>query len=207
MSQETIEREFAVVAPATLELANIRGSVDVQPGDDSVVTITAVKHLNTGDPDRTEIDIGQEENGSVTVKTLFERGGWLFSDLRRACKVDYIVRVPRACDLKVRDVSSRASVQGLEGEFDIKTVSGQMSLSDLSGKVKATSVSGKVIGERLSGPVAFESVSGKVFLTESHMPTVTGSSVSGGPTWSASCCRLPWAKGRINSTPCPAMPG
>lgn len=206
MSQETIEREFAVVAPATLALANIRGSVDVQPGDDGVVTVTAVKHLNTGDPDRTEVDIRQEENGSVIVETRFKDVP-LFSKQCRPCKVDYIVRVPRACDLKVRSVSSRASVQGLEGEFDIKTVSGQMSLSDLSGKVKATSVSGKIIGERLSGSVAFESVSGKVFLTESHMPTVTGSSVSGGPTWSASCCRLPWARGRIDSRPCPAMSG
>ena len=165
VAQETIEREFTVTVPARLRVANIRGSVDVQPGEDGVVRISAVKRLDTGDPDRTEIEIGQEEDGRVTVKTRFKGGGWRSSRQCRPCKVDYIVRVPRACALKVGCVSSRALVQGLEGEFDVETVSGRVILKDLSGEVKATSVSGGIFGERVSAPMTFESVSGKVFLT------------------------------------------
>ena len=179
MSQETIEREFDVSTPAYLTVANIRGSVDVQPGDDGVVSVTAVKHLDTGDSERTEIEIRQKEDGSVTVKTLFDEGGWRLLVRRRPCKVDYTVRVPYDCSLKVNCVSSRASVQGLEGEFVVKTVSGRVTLKDLSGKIKATSVSGRILGERLSGPTEFESVSGRVSLTESHLPIATGSTVSG----------------------------
>lgn len=180
MTQEMIEREFAAVAPATLALANIRGSVDIQPGDDGVVTVTAVKHLNTGDPDRTEIDIRQEEDGSVIVETRFKKNDrWFFKRQCQPCKVDYTVRTPHACILNVRCVSSRASVQGLEGELDLRTVSGQAILKDLSGRIRATSVSGEIFGERISGPTEFESVSGKVFLTESRLPIITGSSVSG----------------------------
>ena len=179
MSQETIERKFDVTTPAYLTVANIRGSVDVQSGDDGVVTVTAVKHLETGDADRTEIEIVQSEDGSVRVKTRFEEGVWRLFNLGRPCKVDYIVRVPRDCDLKVGCVSSKAAVQGLTGTFNVKTVSGRVTLKDLSGKIKATSVSGRILGERLSGPTEFKSVSGKVHLTESRLPVVSGSSVSG----------------------------
>ena len=179
MLQEMIEERFDVTTPTCLTVANIRGSVDVQPGDDGVVTVTAVKHLETGDSERTEIKIRQREDGSVTVKTVFEKSGWRLFGHRHPCKVDYTVRVPRNCVLQARCVSSRALVQGLEGEFDVKTVSGRMTLKDLSGKIKATSVSGRILGERLFGPTEFTSVSGKVSLTESHLPVVTGSSVSG----------------------------
>jgi hypothetical protein len=179
MSQETIERKFDVTTPAYLTIANIRGSVDVQPGDGDVVAVTAVKHLETGDAERTEIEIVQKEDGGVRVKTRFEEGIWRLFSLSHPCKVDYIVRAPRDCALKVRCVSSSTAVQGLTGEFDVETVSGRVTLKDLSGRIKATSVSGRISGERLAGPTEFKSVSGKVCLTESRLPIVTGSSVSG----------------------------
>jgi hypothetical protein len=178
MHEETIEREFEVTAPVRLTVGNIRGSVDVQPGDGGVVSVTAVKHLETGDGERTEIEIEQEGDGSVIVKTVFDEKGWFFG-ARRPCKVDYVVRVPGDCALKVNCVSSKASVQGLAGEFEVKTVSGHVTLQDLCGNIKATSVSGRILGERLSGPTEFESVSGKVSLTGSSLSVARGSTVSG----------------------------
>ena len=179
MAQETIEREFAVTAPASILSATVRGPVDIQVGDNDVVAVTAVRHLDPGDPDQTEIEIWQEEDGSVIAKTRYHEGGWRLVGQRQPCKVDYIVHVPQACDVKVRCVSSKASVEGLQGEFDIKTVSGKMTLKDLSGRIKATSVSGAIFGTQLSGVTKFESVSGKVHLAESDLPIVTGTSVSG----------------------------
>ena len=179
MTQETIEREFAVTVPARLTLTNIRGAVDVQTGDGDVVTVSAIKLLDTGDADRTEIEIWQEEDGSVVAKTTYDEGGWRFFGRRQPCKVNYTVRLPRASDLKVGCVSSSASIQGLEGKTVVKTVSGKVVLKDLSGKVKATTVSGAILGQRIFGPTEFESISGRVYLTESDLPVVTGSSVSG----------------------------
>ena len=102
---------------------------------------------------------------------LFER--------KRPCKVDYVVHEPRTCTIKVRGVSSSASVQGLDGEFDVKTVSGRVMLKNLTGRIRAMSVSGQILGEQLSGPIEVESVSGDVCLAESSHPVVTGSTVSG----------------------------
>lgn len=177
MSQETVCKEFKVDTPASLTLANVRGSVAIAPGEGDVVTVTAVKHLNTGDPDHTTIRIEQKENGHVVIKTKFD--GERRFVARQPCKVDYTVRVPHACAVKVRDVDSAISIQGLEGKVDVKTVSGKTRLGDLTGRVHAISVSGNVTCERISGPLAVESVSGDVSLAESDLPTVTGSSVSG----------------------------
>ena len=179
MPQETIERKFDVSSPVYLTVGNIRGSVDVQAGDDGVVSVVAVKYPETGDAERTEIEIEQENDGSVSVKTVCEERGWRIFGSHRPCKVEYTVRVPRDCTLKVNCVSSKASVQGLEGEFDVKTVSGRVTLRDLCGKIRATSVSGRILGERLAGPTEFESVSGRVHLAESCLSVATGSTVSG----------------------------
>jgi DUF4097 and DUF4098 domain-containing protein YvlB len=103
--------------------------------------------------------------------------GW-FSIRRRPCRVDYALRVPRDCSVKVRCVSSKATVEGLVGEFDLDTVSGSLKLSDLEGKLRLHSVSGKIGGERVSGPVLLDTVSGKVRLIDSALPSVEASSVS-----------------------------
>ncbi|MBL6981300.1 MAG: hypothetical protein ISR58_08925, partial [Anaerolineales bacterium] len=55
MSEEIIERSFSVDSPARLKLSNIRGTVNISPGDEDAISVTAVKHLNSGNADRTEV--------------------------------------------------------------------------------------------------------------------------------------------------------
>ena len=180
MSQEElIEKTFRVPAPARLSLSNIRGSIEIQPGDDDIVNVTAVKHLGTGNPDRTEIEIRQVEDGSVSVETRFPEAGFKLFGWRQPCKVDYIVRVPHACSVKMSGVSCTASIRGLQGVFDLGTVSGPLSMADLTGRLRASGVSGSISGVRLSGPIQLENVSGSAELMESQLSVVVGSTVSG----------------------------
>jgi hypothetical protein len=179
MAQETIERRFTVTGPARLKVSNIRGAVDVQPGEDGIVSVVAVKYTDSGDAGRTEVEIVQAEDGSVRAKTHFTKGWWWLFDWRQPCKVDYTIRVPRSSAVRVRGVSSEASVQGIEGEFDVKSVSGALRLQDLTGRVRAHSVSGAISGEKLDGPADLDTVSGKIRLTGSNLPAVEASSVSG----------------------------
>ena len=44
MSDETIEKTFQVTDPARLIISNIRGSVTIQPGEENVIDVKAVKH-------------------------------------------------------------------------------------------------------------------------------------------------------------------
>jgi hypothetical protein len=179
MSQETFEQTFAVEEPARLKISNVRGNIDVQAGNDGVITVQAVKYSNTGNADLTEIQIDQEDDGRVVVASKYEHSinGWL--NLNRPCKVEFTVRVPKQCSVKSRCVSSKASIRGLEGEFDFNTVSGALELKDLVGPIKFASVSGAVEAEGLSGELEMGNVSGSIKIRKSQVPSVVGKTVSG----------------------------
>ena len=179
MSPETIERKFNVATPARLKVGNIRGSVDVQPGADGVVEVTAVKHTNSGSNAQTQIVIEQTDDGTVLVESKFENSVVSWFGLNKPCKVDFIIRVPQKCSVKTGCVSSKASIQGLVGEFKFNSVSGALNLKELSGPVNFSSVSGRVTAEGLAGPLKMNSVSGVVRVIGSQIPSITGKTVSG----------------------------
>ena len=161
-----------------MKLSNIRGSVAISLGNEDTISITAVKHLNSGNADRTEVDIHQEDDGLVVVETRHDKINGFLS-LFKPCKIDYTVTVPKNCSVELNCVSSRVRIQGLEGEFRLNTVSGALEISDLSGLTKAVSVSGAIKVQNLSGILDGGTVSGKIRVMESHIPEMDISTVSG----------------------------
>ncbi len=65
MTNQILEKSFTVSGTARLELNNIRGSVDIRPGADGVITVKAEKLVDTGDAGQTEIKMTQKEDGAV----------------------------------------------------------------------------------------------------------------------------------------------
>jgi DUF4097 and DUF4098 domain-containing protein YvlB len=211
---ETIEKTFTVPTPAHLNLSNIRGSVEVRAGEEGIIHVTTVKHTGSGDADRTVIELSQETDGTVKVTTRFPEGAWSWMVGSFPCRVDYIVRAPRKCSLKIKGVSSETSAEGFEGEFSFSSVSGEMALRDLSGPVKVNTVSGEmeladlagelcintvsgeISGKRLSGPLHLDTVSGKVSLEESSLPSAEATTVSGEMTYQTALGEGPY---RFNS--------
>jgi len=197
MPNEILEKTFTVPAPARFELNNIRGSVDIRPGADGVITIRAEKLVNTGNAKQTEIEMLQEADGSVKVKTRFPDFwlDWLFGS--KPCKVNYTVTAPRACAIQVNGVSSDMFVEGFEGDASFKTVSGEMTaralngslrfdsvsgdmqLSDLTGELRLNTVSGGIKAAGLSGALNLDTVSGDIGLEKSSLPSVKATTVSG----------------------------
>ena len=179
MSTETIERIFEVQAPAQLKVSNARGSVDIRPGDDGVISVTAVKHKSTSSLGRTQIIIEQQEDGRVVAEAKYENSitGWL--GLNKPCRVDFTIRVPKNCSVKANCVSSEAVIEGLEGTIDVNGVSGDLQLRDLSGDFNFSNVSGKLIAENISGPLVMNTVSGKAHIRASQLPSISGKTVSG----------------------------
>jgi hypothetical protein len=177
MSQETVEQTFTVSEPARLRLSNIRGSVEITPGEAGQILVTAVKQIDSGDAEHTEIRMEQQADGTVVVETHFQALANLF--LAKPCKVDYQVKVPQQCNLDLSGVSNTASVQGFAGEIKVRTVSGDVSLRDLSGPLQMNSVSGQVSGQHLAGELSFDVVSGNVRLMDSRFDRINGSTVSG----------------------------
>jgi DUF4097 and DUF4098 domain-containing protein YvlB len=194
---EIIEKTFIVNSPSRLDLTNIRGCVEIRPGEEGVIRVTATKDGNSGDAKRTEIELLQEPDGTVKVATRFPEGAWSWMFGSFPCKVDYVVQAPKKCSLKINCVSSEMLVEGFEGEFSFRSVSGMMTMHDLTGPVKVNTVSGevelaelsgelqlntvsgKVSGKHIQGPVHLDTVSGKVSLEESSLTAVVASTVSG----------------------------
>ncbi len=194
---EKYEKTFTVSSPARLDLSNIRGSVEVHPGEEGVIHILASKDGSSGDEKHTEIEFSQEVDGTVKVATRFPDAPWSWLYGSFPCRVDYVVQAPQKCSLKLNGVSSDTVVEGFEGNFAFKSVSGEMSLRDLNGPVKVntvsgkvelagltgdlhlTTVSGKVSGNHINGRLHLNTVSGKVSLEESNLSSVDATTVSG----------------------------
>jgi len=191
MSKETIDKTFNIDAPARLTLSNICGSVEILPGEDNIIHVTAVKQIRSGANDQTKIAITQIDSHHVSVKTNY-RNGWKNFSTRKPCNVEYKVRVPKACSLKLSGVSNTIAVQGVEGEMGLKTVSGPVTLEDISGSIKIDSVSGKISGKQITGPLAFNTVSGKIHIHASHFPSIDGHTVSGNISIQTPCAEGPY---------------
>jgi len=179
MSQETIEQKFEVSGKPQLRLSNIRGSIEIVSGEESVVEVQAVKYLRSGDQENTEIIIEKEDDNQVVVKTEFDKSLMNWFGLNKPCKVDYRVQVPKDCDLRVSGVSCNISVKSISGIINITSVSGGLDLNDLSGTIKLGSVSGSINGLNLRGNLDSNSVSGRIRLMGSEFPTITMKTVSG----------------------------
>lgn len=197
MPNQILEKTFAIPGAARFSLGNIRGSVDIRPGADGVIIVKAETLTATGDAEHTLVEMIQESDGSVRVKTRFTDYwlGWLFGS--KPCEVNYIVTAPRSCVLNVHGVSADVIAEGFQGEASFKTVSGDMRVralsgslrfdsvsgdvqaADLAGDLRFHTVSGNISGVRLAGAVHLNTVSGDVDFEESNLPSVNASTVSG----------------------------
>jgi hypothetical protein len=179
MTSETMEESFTCPDSPGLILKNIRGTVQIKPGEDGMINVIATKHTDSGDAERTHIDISQSDDGSVKVKTRFDENHFRFLRKWRPCKVDYRVTVPQNCSLKVRGVSNTAEVEGITGNLEISSVSGPLVCRSLSGEIKIKTVSGDISGKDISGPVELVAVSGDIQVKNSRFSSITGKTVSG----------------------------
>jgi hypothetical protein len=178
-----INRSFPVSGTARLTLRNVDGIVDIAAGDADAVSVRAFKHPGPG-ANQTEIEITQDAGGRVSVVThyLEDLIARLFHPRRHGpARVDYTIRLPKACELDLAFVSGQARLQGLEGEFALRSVSGPIDLVDLAGRLKINTVSGPVTAAqlRLAGGLHLDTVSGDAVFADSSVPALSANSVSG----------------------------
>ena len=176
---ESIEKKFSVSSPARLSVNNMRGSVEIHPGEEGVLLVTAIKKEHSGDEKRTEIEITQEADGAVKIATRFPDGGWNWMFGSQPCEVDYIVQAPRQCSLKLNGVSNTVLAEGFEGAVSVNSVSGEIILRNLKGAVRIHTVSGDADGESITGSLDLNTISGDVTVKESALSAITANSVSG----------------------------
>ncbi|MBW8010105.1 MAG: hypothetical protein FVQ83_02530 [Chloroflexi bacterium] len=180
MSEETIEKTYQVETHALLKVENIRGTVDIRPGDENLIKITATKHLNTGNNAKTEIILEQNNDGTVCARVISEENGLfdIFTKFNKPCKVDFVIKTPQDCEISVKNISSSATLSQLKGILKLKTISGPLNLQELSGKLDAGTISGVINGQELDSETEIDSVSGKIDFRQCNFPTLIISTVS-----------------------------
>jgi hypothetical protein len=176
---EPIEKTFTISSPARLAVSNVSGSVEITPGDEGVIRMTAVKRPHSGDEKRTEIEMTQGPDGSVKVATRYPDGGWAWMFGSHPCDVDYVIKAPRLCSICVNGVSNTVLVEGFDGEVNVNTVSGEITLKTIKGSMRIHSVSGDTDCEHLSGALEVGTVSGDLMVRESTLSSIKGKTVSG----------------------------
>lgn len=174
MSEKIYQQAFEVPVPANLSLRNIRGKVTVRPAQSNELSVTAVKHVDSGDAERTEVEMWQSDEGNVFIATRFRKGVG-----GKACRVDYEVRLPAPSTLALRSVSGGVLLEKLEGSFRVKMVSGAVSLKALAGDVWVRSVSGDIRATQLNGRLHLETISGNVEVQAARLDAVDARTVNG----------------------------
>lgn len=178
MSTETNEYSFDVGSPAELVVKNIRGLVNIKPGEDGVIKITETRHLDDGYADQTAIEVSQDASGRVKASVRMLDSFFNFN-IRKPLRVDFEIEAPAKTNLKVKVVSGEIAVSGLSGQIYLKTVSGSQHLQDLSGDLDLASVSGSITGTNLSGEAQVDVVSGRLDLRGCDFPNLRAKVVSG----------------------------
>lgn len=181
MMTERIEETFAVRASPRLTVSNVRGSITVQGEDRDDVQVTAVKHLDGDEPERTQVRLYQEGNRVVAKTRYQDKDRWL-DRLRggdRSCTVDYTVRVPTQCAVKVSQVKGALQVSDVNGQVRVSAVQGSVKLHEIVGRTSVHAVSADVEGEGWSGRAEVDTVSGEVQITAAQLSRFKGNTVSG----------------------------
>lgn len=178
-NEERLDQTFQVSQPARLEVKNICGSIEIRPGVDGQIHVSAVKQPDSGDLQRTHVEMTQEADGGLRVATHFPDGAWSWMFGSHPCCVDYGIQAPRQCSIRVNGVSNTTWIEGFEGQVEVTSVSGEITLRDLTGPVRIHTVSGDVEAERVAGRLDLDSVSGDVEFQDSHLSAVAVKTVSG----------------------------
>lgn len=178
VTDDVVERELSVTAPAQFSLNTVSGSVVITGGEGETIRVRATKSGNEDARNNTTIEF--EQSGSaVSVHTRNDRSGGFLGKLGKMASVHYVVTVPRRTAVDIKTVSADVQVRGTEGDLRVQTVSGDVSISDAQGESQLTTVSGDVAANALSGTMTLHSTSGDAHVTDSQLRDFNLHSVSG----------------------------
>jgi hypothetical protein len=171
--------KFKTGATPTVIVSNVDGSISVQaaPGEEVSVEATVVG----GEDDGWKVDVKQE-GSEVRVRACCGSCDTHQGDRCQSGKVDFVLRVPPATNLKAHAVSSGISVTGLSGQQSIRTVSGKIDDRGSASSLDVHSVSGNVtLSPKALAETQVRTVSGDVQLNLPenpdamvHLSTVSG---------------------------------
>lgn len=164
-NDNTFDWSGAIPAGSWLRIANLNGSIDVQPASGNTAQVHGEKKWRDGDPSRVRFVVAKDGD-NVTVCAL-----WHEDD---SCDEDGYQSHGRHGDNDHNDVSVKFTVQLPKGvRVRTSTVNGSLDISGASAEVVAHTVNGRIDAASTSGPVDAETVNGSIRVRMDALPANT----------------------------------
>ncbi len=165
-NDNTFDWSGAIPAGSWLRIANLNGSIEVEPASGSTAQVHGEKKWREGDPKRVHFVVAKDGD-NVTVCAL-----WNEDD---SCDEDGYHSHGHHGDNDHNDVSVKFTVQLPKGvRVATNTVNGSLDISGATAEVVAHTVNGRIDAASTSGPVDAETVNGSIRVRMDAIPTNTG---------------------------------
>jgi hypothetical protein len=176
------QRTFELSEPAILDVATIRGKIDVTVGDPGRVVITGTVTIrtawdvpaNAADLARSVVDDPPVERDGRTVRLRPPSG----VAERRAVTVSYHAQVPPDTQVLAVTESGATTIRGVAGAVTVRTQSGAIKLTQLGGTAGVTTGSGSITIDGIGGALSV-STSSSAFVGRALNDSVRVRTVSG----------------------------
>jgi hypothetical protein len=174
--QETIRKTFDTPEGSHLVVENVQGPITVTGWDQPQIEVSA-----TPRQDWVQVEIDQHD-GKVVARTIHETGSGKWTNWfngSRTPYVEYVVNVPHASDLELKNVEGPIAVRHCQGKIRVHNVDGKITLEHTKGDIRAESVNGGLSADHLDGYADLKTVNGKLGLQESALSGLKAQTVNG----------------------------
>ncbi len=138
-------KTYEVQAGGRVEIRNVNGAIEVEPGTGNTVEVIAKKSARGSTPEdakrnleRLQI-VEQSDTGSVKVET--KTSGNFFGGQG---SITYVVRVPAGRQLHFSTVNGGVELRNVSGDITAETTNGGVRAHNVSGSITATTTNGGV---------------------------------------------------------------
>ena len=142
---------------ASIEIHNIYGSVDVEPGEGNRIIVDVEKTVRAASREEAErlepelvLSVGGQD-GRYTVESNREELG---PARRRRFKTSLRIQVPVASSVTVDNRYGIVRISGLTGNQEVRNKYGGVTIGDISGDIVVDDGYGPVVAENISGNAA-----------------------------------------------------
>ena len=164
---------------AHLSMKNTNGNITVEGGEETTVTVRAVKKVRARSEEeaRERLDairiVVSEEKPELSIVTDVSK-----LEPKRNYSVNYDVRMPRGMSLTAQNANGNVAVSDLGATVEARTQNGNVRASRIQGEVKAKTTNGNVDVVEVEGSADAQTTNGNVSL-EGVAGLASGSATNG----------------------------
>ena len=191
-SEETAQwhKTYQLDANGRVEIANVNGRIRVEPGEGSVVDVTATKRARGATPEQAKASLERATivetvtPGNVKVETRVARLQGITMNAGNL-QVEYTVKVPAGAEVRLTTVNGGIEVSGLKGRVTAETTNGGVETRGVSGQLHASTTNGGLdidLATIAEGGVRLECTNGgiKVRMPRDAKATISARITNGG---------------------------